>query len=538
MQIIEPTTIIDSMLDYSNVPEIQNPTGGYTEPTEYAAATGYTIGQECSVVLGADTASITHGVYESTLAGTNTGNDPTIATDEKNWKFVRSTIRWAMFNEILQDQTVLTMSRDDGLTLAGGAGNYANSPDIAFPLEKITILGKITPTDATPAIDAAIFAKYVTAGDQRTIVLKLLTTGFLQVVVSPDGTSVAELTYESTVIAPFLAATEAWIKLEFDGDDGVNSSATFYASSETFDAEGLVLWTQVGDPVLSTQTSLFDSTALLELGGSNAGAGENLVGSIHQLVVYDGIDPDTWTLISDYNRVDVVATGTSTSWRTGQVWTDQGTAAFARDISGIVTETTVGSLQNSVAFMNVAATTVQLIGQDATDGEIYNQSFNLLSTDGINGMYTWLFNAMTFDINLVLFQLPAYAGATYRAIISGPSIAKCGAMVVGSEFDIGATQYNARYGIENYSTKTIDAVTGLVTISAGTFQSISDVEVKLNSGNFSGVLNTLTNLRDIPVVWVGSEFVSGTIQYGYYKSFTEIYSNFSQATCLLEIEGL
>ena len=538
MKIITPTTIVNGMLDYSNVPEIQNPTGGYTEPTEYDSATAYTIGQEVSVVLGTDTASITHGVYESTLDGTNTGNDPTLATDLTNWKFVRSTIRWAMFNQILQDQTTIATARQNGLTLAGGAGNYANSPDITFPLEKITIIVKLTPTDATPALDGAIFAKYVEAADQRTIVLKLLTTGFLEITVSPDGTSAAEISYVSTNISQLTDATAGWIKIEFDGDNGANSSADFYDSLEALDSEDLVTWTQLGAPILSTQTSLFDSTALLEMGGSNAGANDNFVGSIQQVVIYDGIVADTRTLVSDYNRIDDVTTGTSTSWRTGQVWTDQGTAAFTRDISGILVEIDVGSLQNSMAFMNVDATTIQLIGKDATEGEVYNQSFNLLSTNGIDGMYAWLFTALTFDKNLVIFGLPAYASATFRAIISAPTTAKCGAMVVGNEFTIGATSYGARYGIENYSTKVTDAVTGSVTISAGTFKSISDVNIVLDSSRFTITLDTLTELRDIPVVWVGSEFVSGMIQYGYYRSFSEIYSNYSQATCLMEIEGL
>jgi len=520
------------MLDYSNVAEAQPP-----EPTEYDSATDYTIGQIVSVVLGTDTASITHGVYESTLAGTNTGNDPTTQTDTTYWKFVRSTIRWAMFNEILQDQTVLTVARQNGLTLLGGAGNYLNSPDIAFPLEKITIITKLKPTDATPTSIQTIFSKSLDAGNQRSVTLKLLTTGFLRLTISPDGTSAAEITYDSTAISQLTDATEGWTKIEFDGDNGSNSIARFYDSLQSFDSEDLISWEQIGVDVSSTQTSIFNSTALLELGSHNAGATETFIGSIQQSVIYDGIG-STKTLVSDYNRIDPITSTTSTSWRTGQVWTERGSAALTQDLSGIVTDVTIGSLTNSIALMNLSATTVQIIGKEVSEGEVSNQSFNLLSTSGINGMYAWLFSPLTFDINLVVFGLPAYAGASYRIIISGPTVAKCGAVVNGNEITIGASQYGAKYGIENYSQKVVDPVTGAVTISAGTFRSISDVEIKLPAGNFSGVLNTLTDLRDIPVVWVGSEFVSGMIQYGYYKSFSETYSNFSQATCLLEIEGL
>jgi len=536
MKIINPKTIKNSMMQYSNIPEIQSPTSGFTEPAEYVSTTGYTTGQQVSVVLGTNTASITHGVYESTLETTNTGNDPTIKEDNTNWKFIRSTIRWAMFNEILQDQTVINNSRQNGLTLAGGSGNYASSPDASFPTDRFTLYARIKPTDSTPASDMTIFSKYNISENQKTVALKLTTTGRIELIVSGNGS--AEISYVSSEVSQMTNSTSGWIKIVFDGNNGLESSAEFYDSLEEYGSEDLISWSKIGETITGIQTAIFNSSSVFELGSINAGTAGIFVGSIQQLVVYDGILEEGRKLSCDYNRIDAVSGGTSTSWRTGQVWTDNGTSSFSQDLSGIVSEIKIGVISNSIALMNLSATTVQIIGRDSLEGEIYNRSFNLQSANGIGGMYSWLFDPLTFDINLVLFDLPAYAGAEFRVIISAPNTAKCGAVVLGNEFEIGASQYGAKYGIENYSTKSIDAKTGAVTVSAGTFRSISDVEVKLLSARFTSVLNTLTDLRNRPVVWVGSDFVSGMIQYGYYKSFSEIYSNYSQATCLLEIEGL
>ena len=536
MKLITPITITDSLLNFSNVPEVQPP-----EPDEWLNATAYDFGDEVAVVLGTDAASITHGIYGSQVegTGTNTGNDPTLqGNDVTKWKFLRSTVRWAMFNEILQDQTILTVDRQNGLDLPGGAGNYANSPDIVFPLEKITIIAKLTPDDGTPAAISTVFSKHTESGDQRTVAFQLDTIGKLQLLISPDGTAGNELTYLSTDVSGLLDATEGWIKIEFDGDDGANSVADFYASLDATDNKEEVEWTQLGAPITDIQTSLFNSSALLELGARNAGAAEVLAGAIHRVVIYDGIDPDTWTLVSDYDRSDAAGSGISTSLATGQVWTDQGSAVFTQDIPGIIVEVEIGARSNSIALVNVAGTKIQIIMTDSADGEVFNKEFDLLSFDGIGTIYTWLFNELEFDINLVVFDLPSYSTAKIKVIITAGTTAKCGAMVVGNEFVVGTTIYGAQYGIRNYSQKNTDLDTGAITIQKATFKSVGDVAVVVDPNRFSSVLNKLTSLRDVATVWAAEEDISGTIQYGFYNSFNEIYSNSAEVVCQLSIEGL
>lgn len=534
-KVITPVATLDAMLDFSNVAE---PAG--SDPAEFVDATTYAADVFVRVTATASpTPTIaTHGIYQSQQAG-NQGNDPTTDTAGTWWVFVGSTLRWAMFNTILQDQTEKDFADNDGLDLPGGAGNYANSPDIAaFPAEKITIIAKLTPDDGTPAAISTIFSKYTTAADQRTISLQLETTGKLKLTTSPDGTAAAEITYESTDVSGLADATEGWVKVEFDGDDGVNSVADFYASLNTTDSEGLVEWTQLGAVVTGAQTSLFDSSALLELGSADVGTADVLAGSIQLVAIYDGIDPTTWTIIAEYNRQDTVAGSTSTSLRTGLVWTDQGTAAFSQMVPGIIVQVTPGEITNSAAFMNVSGREIQVIMNDPVDGEVYNQTFDLLSYLGIDTIYAWLFEPLLRDINLVVLGLPSYRNATITAIITSTTTAKCGAMPIGNEFLIGTTLYDPEYGIKNFSQKATNAVTGAVTITPGAFKSVADLSIIVEPSRFSSVHDKLVSLRDTPAVYIANEDISAMIQFAFYNSFNVIYANFAQVVCNLSTEGL
>ncbi|MBO9602538.1 MAG: hypothetical protein J7496_08530 [Novosphingobium sp.] len=128
MKIIDPETIDDTALDATNVAETL---------AAYNPATGYTQGQQVRV-------DSTHHAYESVLAGTNTGNDPT-TDDGTKWLDLGSTNPWAMFDEYLESQTSNADTIAVTLVPAGIADAMA-----FFNLDAATI--SITVTDATDGV--------------------------------------------------------------------------------------------------------------------------------------------------------------------------------------------------------------------------------------------------------------------------------------------------------------------------------------------------------------------------------------------------
>lgn len=435
------------------------------------------------------------------------------------------------------------------IDLPGASGDYGSTPDSAANriTGDIDIRVRVSLSDWTPSVDNTIVAKYG-SGANRSFLFTLDSSKKLQVVVYPNGLN--GTLYDST-IAPVVSDGEIiWIRFTLDVDDGFGDSVgIFYTSTDITNNPNDVIWDQLGDVVNSGGTvSIFPGTAAFEIGSILLGTTSRLTGNVYSSAIYNGIDG---TLVLDFNPFrDYVSGNTMTSSTTGEVytangnakfvgqWTANGNAAFIAGIPGIVVEVIPGVSTNAVAFMNIDATSVTVVMTDPVDGEVFNQTFNVLSLLGIDDWWPWLFKPIERDINLVVFGLPTYINATIKATIASPDTAKCGQMVLGVEYDMGFSQYDAAYGIKNYSQKNVDEDTGAVTITAGAFKSVGDINVVIESNRFSAVLNTLTGLRNTPVVWVAEGSVSGTIQYGFFNTFDLVYSNFTFANCLLTIEGL
>lgn len=532
MKMIRPIDITDPKVTFNNVPE--------TEYTDWTSAEAVVIGNERQVIDTAEAATATHMYY---TANTNhSGKDPTLIANQgagNGWDVSGSTNAWEQFDEILQTQTDITVARDDGLTLPGGAGNYASSPDVAFPTEKFTLIAKITPTDATPAAIGTIFSHGTTTADQRSVSVQLDTTGKLKLTVSGDGTAGTEITYLSNDVAGLTDATEGWIKIIFDGDDGANSVADFYASLDITDNKTEAEFTQLGAVVTGAQTAIHNSTSVLELGSANVGTTDLFIGSIQRVVVYEGLTDIVTPIVSDYNRVDIVDTGVSTTASTGQAWTEQGTAALVQDIPGIVADILPGAITNSVGFLGLDGTELQVEVIDPTDGELYNRTVLLTSYSGITDWYSYYYEPITRIGTVTLFDLPAVTTATLRFTVKSndTEIAKCGEAVFGQTFIIGDSQNGADFSIRDYSIKST-AEDGSVTVTQGAFSDLATVDVHCETARFTEIKKTLTDFRSVPVVWVPTEEVEGTIIYGYYRSFNEVITDGLNSRCLLKIEGL
>ena len=99
MQILTAQDINDSTLTSSSVPE--------NDTTEWTSGGSFAADATCMVTTTANGAAVaTHLIYKS-IAGSNTGNDPTATGGATYWTALYSTNRWKMFNTTVQQQTVL-----------------------------------------------------------------------------------------------------------------------------------------------------------------------------------------------------------------------------------------------------------------------------------------------------------------------------------------------------------------------------------------------------------------------------------------------
>lgn len=175
---------------------------------------------------------------------------------------------------------------EDFLLLPGASGDYASTPDAAALdiVGDIDLRVRVALNDWTPAAESTLIAKYTATGNQRSYALAVTTTGALIFRWSEDGT--AEKTETSSANLGSLAAgATTWVRATLDVDNGASDAAVnFYTSDDG------TTWTQLGATQLNgATTSIFASTAVLELGGQTLGTVNRLAGKIFRAQVLSGI---------------------------------------------------------------------------------------------------------------------------------------------------------------------------------------------------------------------------------------------------------
>jgi len=198
---------------------------------------------------------------------------------------------------------------------------------------------------------------------------------------------------------------------------------------------------------------------------------------------------------------------------------------------------TPAAIVSGISVLNADCESITILMVDPSEGTVFNQTFSMVSNSGITSWYAYFFTPITRDSDLAVLGLPPYANAVITVTFNSTGDAKCGALVFGTTQTIGISQYGASFGIQDYSTKTTDAA-GNVTIQAGSFSDIADVDVLIETSQFAEIKKILTDARSVPSVWVVEPNVQGLIIYGYFREFNILMTNPNVSLTTLSIEGL
>lgn len=190
------------------------------------------------------------------------------------------------------------------VSLPGTSGDYVSTPDsTALDITgDIQIIVYVAADSWTPVSTQVIAAKSVASTSQVSWRLSVLASGLLQLITSADGSTL--ITSPSTTAPTIGDGSGLWIKVTVDVDNGaVGNTVTFYTSLDPVQtAVADVDWTQLGTAVTNAgTTSIFASTALLELGSASAGTLNNFAGSVYKAYIYSGI---AGTLVAGFNADD------------------------------------------------------------------------------------------------------------------------------------------------------------------------------------------------------------------------------------------
>jgi hypothetical protein len=196
---------------------------------------------------------------------------------------------------------------------------------------------------------------------------------------------------------------------------------------------------------------------------------------------------------------------------------------------------------NSLAFLNILGTTLNVTIQEGIAGStVYSKSISLDDTIIID-LYTYFFEPYDFKTEVVLTDIPPYASGTVTTTLTastGNPVA-IGSFVAGTVYTLGGTQYGATVGIKDYSVKTTD-IYGTTTFVQRAFSKRMDATVYVDAPTLNFNYKLLSDMRAVPAVWIGSdsEALKPLIVFGYYRDFNVNIQYPTYSLCTLSIEGL
>lgn len=286
--------------------------------------------------------------------------------DNRDGRFSPRNPSGAYYGQIGRN-TPVRVSVDGGLpylNLPGGAGDKSSTPDHA----SLDIVGDIDVRvemfllDWDTTADTEVMGKYTATGNQRSWRLTVDTGGYPKLTWSTDGSALTSST--STTSIATNGRSRMAIRATLDVNDGAgNHVVTFYTAD---DIDGT--WTQLGNTVTTAGvTSIFSSTATLEIGDISNSSTTAMTGRVYKAEVRDGIggtevaNPDftaqtvgassfvdaagrTWTQAANasISNRKIRFTGEVSSWDVD--WDITGTDVVTKiDASGIIRRLTQGA---------------------------------------------------------------------------------------------------------------------------------------------------------------------------------------------------
>jgi hypothetical protein len=237
-----------------------------------------------------------------------------------------------------------------------------------------------------------------------------------------------------------------------------------------------------------------------------------------------GLFPLFWSTISPTNRWAMFDTEVSTQ------------TALASPLTIVIKPGYV----NSLALFGLEGTQAVITVTDGLGGPVVYTKTVMLDGTIIADWYQYFFEPSVQKGEVVLTDLPPYGNGHITVTITGATTVKCGALLAGTVYTLGDTQYGASAGILDFSRKDTNATTGVTTFTKRKFSKRMSASLMLDNGQLNKVQRVLADLRATPCAWLGTD-VAGyepLTVFGFYRDFSLDIAYPTTSLCSLEVEGL
>ena len=283
--------------------------------------------------------------------------------------------------------------------------------------------------------------------------------------------------------------------------------------------------------------------------------------SVNMTAEVTSYDSGTGALV--VNTYSIVGSGTHAGWTITSVdeigfWEEVSATNQWAMFDGYVNSQTVNedsiivalnvSNVDHVVLFGVEGTSVdlELWDEDAT-AMTWSKNIDLVYGSSVVALigdwYEYFFGAYTLQTDIsestgILVQSSVLVVKINQ--ISGED-AKCGTCLPGRAMDIGKTQYGVSMGMVDYSYRSEDKDTGVVTIEPGYYAKQNSMTVAIGNVFVDHVYKTVVGLRGTPTAWIGnneSTEYESLIVYGFFSDFDVILSGPTKSYASIEIKGL
>lgn len=222
------------------------------------------------------------------------------------------------------------------------------------------------------------------------------------------------------------------------------------------------------------------------------------------------------------NRTQWPIVGATNRWRMFDM--TRGSEIQTTNADSVVVEFDMAQIYSSISLFGLVGRTVRIEIIDGSNGTVFDESYSLTSTAGVDYFFAWFYSP---PVNFKLFvstEIPYYAGARVRVSVLYPgATVKVGKLVIGRAQDLGCTSYGTNVRFLDFSRRERDTFGNLVQterrkVSERTFH------VKVDSERLEYVEQAIKDFGGVPGVFIGSPNHKVTVIFGVPIDFNSDYT--------------
>ncbi len=209
---------------------------------------------------------------------------------------------------------------------------------------------------------------------------------------------------------------------------------------------------------------------------------------------------------------------------------------------GIDVTITPGQVCNGIVLLNVAPTTsVRVTMTDPVAGVVYDKTTPMQAAPSAAAAFEYCFDPITYADTLIAIDMPLYRKASTRVQVitaNAAAIASVGVLAIGLAKELGiGVKLGAAVGIRDYSTKEKNKYGDFMVVERD-FSKLAKFSVVLKRNQVDAAQTLLASFRGIPCVYIGTDYYTSTVVFGYYEEFAISIDYYDLSILNINLEGL